>query len=190
MNQQHSFDLIDKFLVAMPSLQDLHFQKAVVYICAHGPEGAMGLVVNRPLLDMSLSDVLQEMHIKPSQDLRLPTTVLFGGPLQTDRGFVIHRPVQSWQSTLAVGADVGVTSSQDILQAMAQDKGPEDALVALGYAGWAEGVIEDELAQNYWLVVPAYRRILFDTPFEERWENAIKTLGFGPEDLSKDVGHA
>lgn len=186
-----SLNLVNKFLIATPELEDVHFHRSVVYICAHSEEGTMGVVINRPFLDMKLADVFAEMKIEVDKDVQLPSTVLLGGPLQPDRGFVMHKPQQqSWQSTLVVSDAVAVTSSQDILQAMAHNQGPSEALMILGYSGWTAGLIEQEIAKNDWLVAPADLDILFTVPFGERWQRAIKSLGFNPNNLADDMGHA
>jgi putative transcriptional regulator len=190
MKEDDPFNLVNKFLIATPGLDDSHFHRSVVYICAYSEDGAMGLMINRPLLDMQLSDVFAEMQIEVDKNLQLSPTVLLGGPLQPDRGFVLHKPQQSWQSTLTVCDTVAVTSSQDILQAMARNEGPKEALVILGYSGWTGDMLEKELANNDWLVAPATVEILFETPLSERWQRAIKSLGFNPDNLSDDVGHA
>ncbi|MCD6045201.1 MAG: hypothetical protein K0R48_364 [Gammaproteobacteria bacterium] len=150
----------------------------------------MGLMINRPLLDMTLEDVFAEMQIEADKKLQLPSTVLLGGPLQPDRGFVLHKPRKSWQSTLTVCDAVAVTSSQDILQAMARNEGPKEALMILGYSGWNKEMLEKEISANNWLVAPAEVDIIFGTPFSERWQRAIKSLGFNPDNLSDEVGHA
>lgn len=190
MKEDGSFNLVNHFLIATPELDDSHFHRTVVYVCAHGEEGAMGLVINRPLLDMKLADVFEEMQIKVDNNLQLPSIVLLGGPLQPDRGFVLHKPQQPWQSTLMVCDTVAVTSSQDILQAMARNEGPKDALMILGYSGWTSEMLEKEIADNDWLVAPANIDIIFGTPFADRWQRAIKSLGFNPDNLSDDIGHA
>lgn len=190
MKEGEPFSLVNQFLIATSELDDSHFHRAVVYVCAHSEEGTMGLVINRPLLDMKMADVFAEMQIDADRDLHLPSVVLLGGPLQPDRGFVLHKPQQSWQSTLTVCDEVAITSSQDILQAMACNEGPKKALMILGYSGWTAGMLEKELADNDWLVAPASVDIIFEVPFSERWQRAIKKLGFDPDNLSDDVGHA
>lgn len=192
MKKADNLSLVNKFLIATPELEDVHFHRGVVYVCAHSEEGAMGMVINRPFLDMNLADVFAEMKIEVDKNLQLPSTVLLGGPLQPDRGFVLHKPQQQqhWQSTLVVDNVVAVTSSQDILQAMARNQGPSEALMILGYCGWTAGLVEQEIAKNDWLVAPADLEILFSVPFGERWQRAIKSLGFNPDNLSDDMGHA
>ncbi len=190
MSSDVDFNLVNKFLIATSELQDAHFHHSVVYVCTHSSEGAMGVVINRPFLDMKLIDVFAEMKIEVDKDIQLSSTVLLGGPLQPDRGFVLHKPDKPWQSTLSVCDTVAITSSQDILQAMAHNQGPHDALMILGYCGWTAGLIEKEVAQNDWLVAPADLDIVFVAPFAERWQRAVKSLGFNPDNLADDMGHA
>lgn len=185
----HSVNLTDHFLIAMPAMADPYFAKTLVYIAEHNEQGALGIIVNRPV-DMSLASLFEKIEIPLETDgfARLP--VYFGGPVQTDRGFVLHRPVGNWQSTLAVNAHVGLTSSRDVLQAVARDGQPRDIVVTLGYSGWAAGQLEQELAQNAWLTVPAQPHILFELPYEERLASAMETLGIDFTNLAEGAGHA
>lgn len=178
------------FLVAMPVMQDVNFAHAVIYVCVHNEEGAMGMAINRPMLDLNMGEVMQQMSITLTDDNLKQAPVLLGGPVQPERGFLIHKPGSRWQSTLSVADDIAVTSSQDILQALAGGDGPQDFLMVLGFSGWSEGQLEQELANNAWLTVPADPKILFDTPFNERWEAAGSLLGIHMGDLSDEVGHA
>ena len=185
---QH-FNLTDHFLIAMPQLEDPNFVRSVTYICAHNEDGAMGIVVNRPL-DMALGEVLAQMDLSASQPAIAELPVYLGGPVHTDRGFVLHRPGQHWNSTIAINAAVAVSTSRDILEAIARGAGPTDALVALGYAGWSAGQLESEIAQNAWLSGPADLDIVFKTPAELRWQRAAALLGIDLASISHDVGHA
>jgi len=185
----HSINLTDHFLIAMPAMVDSFFSKTLVYIAEHNDQGALGVIVNRPI-DMSLATLFEKIDIALEADGFADLPVFFGGPVQTDRGFVLHRPVGAWQSTLAVNQQVGLTSSRDVLQAVARDGQPRDVMVTLGYAGWSAGQLEHELAQNAWLTVPAEPRILFDLPSEERLASAMETLGIDFANLAKDAGHA
>ncbi len=185
---QH-FNLTDHFLIAMPQLEDPNFVRSVTYICAHNDEGAMGIVINRPL-DMALAEVLEQMELAANDPLIGELPVYLGGPVHTDRGFVLHRPVHHWNSTIAVTAEVAVSTSRDILEAIARGEGPRDALVALGYAGWSAGQLENEMAQNAWLSGPADLDIVFKTPAELRWQRAAARLGIDLASISHDVGHA
>jgi len=182
-------DLTDHFLIAMPAMVDSFFAKSLVYVAEHNPRGALGLIVNRPI-DMSLGSLLERIDVPLQAEGIANLPVLFGGPVQTDRGFVLHRPVGQWQSTLVVNEHVGLTSSRDILQAVALRGQPRDLMVTLGYAGWSAGQIEHELAQNAWLTVPAQLRILFELPYEERLPSALELLGVSLTNLVDEAGHA
>ena len=181
-------DLTNQFLIAMPSLADPNFHRTVTLLCAHSDEGAMGIVINRPL-DIRFTAVLDHMSIEPTSGDAARVPVLQGGPVQRERGFVIHRPPGDWESVLRVGNEIGIATSRDILTAVAEGRGPERAAVALGYAGWGAGQLEHEVRQNAWLSGPADARIIFDTPYEERWTSATRLLGIDPDHLSGDAGH-
>lgn len=185
----NSVNLTDHFLIAMPTLEDPYFASALVYVCEHNDNGALGIIVNRPI-DMPLAELFEKVDIKlDAADLaKLP--VYFGGPVQLDRGFVLHRPAGEWQSTLQVNTDVGLTSSRDILQAIGAQGEPHEVLVTLGYAGWGAGQLEQELAENSWLTVAASAHILFDLPPEERLPAAMQKLGVSFSHLSDVAGHA
>lgn len=185
-------NLTRHFLIAMPSMADPHFAKSLTFVCEHNDQGALGVVVNRPLEigHMSLHALLEQIAIAPDTDEFKSVAVHFGGPVQVDRGFVLHTPVGSWQSTLAVGSEIGLTTSKDILQAVARGEGPSQILVTLGYAGWAPGQLEHELAQNAWLTVQATPQVIFDLPAEERLPAAMSLLGIDFANLSEVAGHA
>ena len=184
-----SMNLTDHFLIAMPAMDDPYFSRTLIYIAEHNEHGALGLIVNRPI-DMDLATLFEkiEVPLESPNVGRLP--VYFGGPVQTDRGFVLHRPVGNWQSTLVVTSEVGLTSSRDVLQAVGKDGQPGEIMVTLGYSGWSAGQLENELVQNAWLTVPADPRILFELPFEERLPSAMETLGIDFANLSEKAGHA
>jgi len=181
-------DLSNHFLIAMPGLEDANFYRTVTYICEHNAQGAMGIVINRPL-DISLGDILEQMEITASPDAS-KQAVFSGGPVQTERGFVLHSPDGDWESTLKVTPEISITTSRDILEAIADNKGPEQSLVALGYAGWGEGQLEEEMSANAWLSGPADSQIIFDLPSEERWQAAAQILGVDMNLMSGDAGHA
>lgn len=181
--------LRNHFLIAMPQLADPHFSHTVTYICEHNAEGALGIVINRPL-EISLGDVLQHMRIQPAEYVDTAAPIYGGGPVQTERGFVLHRPVGAWTSTLAVTEDIALTTSRDILSAIGHGEGPKDFLLALGYAGWGAGQLEEEMAQNAWLSGPADPAILFELPVEERWGAAAALIGVDLTLLSSETGHA
>lgn len=173
----------------MPALEDPYFSNALVYICEHNENGALGIIVNRPI-DMNLSGLFEKIDIKLEKSELSGLPVYFGGPVQLDRGFVLHRPLGQWQSTLPVNGEVGLTSSRDILAAVGSQGDPSEFLVSLGYSGWDAGQLEDELAQNSWLTVPAKASILFDLPPEERLPAALQKLGISLSQLSDVAGHA
>ncbi len=185
----NSVNLTQHFLIAMPAMVDPHFAKSLTLVCEHNENGALGIVINRPT-DMNLHGLLEQIKIASAVDLFRSVPVHYGGPVQVDRGFILHRPIGTWQSTLAVGPEIGLTTSKDILEAVARGAGPERMLVTLGYAGWAPGQIEHELAQNAWLTVPATSEILFDMPAEERLAAAMNALGVDYANLSDVAGHA
>jgi putative transcriptional regulator len=182
-------NLTQHFLIAMPNMVDPNFAKSLTFICEHNDQGALGVVVNRPT-EMNLHALLEQVSISPDSDEFKSVAVHFGGPVQVDRGFVLHTPVGTWQSTLAVGPEIGLTTSKDILQAVARREGPTQILVTLGYAGWAPGQLEHELAQNAWLTVQAKREVIFDLPAEERLPAAMSLLGIDYAKLSDTAGHA
>jgi len=188
-----SISLANHFLIAMPAMADPNFSRTLTYLCEHNAEGALGIIVNRPL-DLNLGSLFERvsMPLAPGENQakysNLP--VFFGGPVQTDRGFVLHRPAGSWQSTLNVTEEIGLTSSRDILQAMSDDGEPDEVLVSLGYSGWAAGQLEWELSQNAWLTVAADPEIIFALPPEERLPAAMQLLGIDFANLSEVAGHA
>lgn len=181
--------LTNHFLIAMPGLADPNFFHTVTYICEHDADGAMGLVINRPL-DMRLDDVFEHMQLDASDPYIADLPVYQGGPVQPERGFILHQPLGDWEATMKVTKDTGVTASQDILAAMAEGKGPSRALIALGYAGWGAGQLEHEIAENAWLSGPADPRVIFDMPVEKRWEAAAALIGVDVNLISGDAGHA
>ncbi|NJD26090.1 MAG: YqgE/AlgH family protein [Betaproteobacteria bacterium] len=184
-----SVNLTDHFLIAMPTLEDPYFAHALVYVCEHSENGALGIIVNRPI-DMNLAGLLEKIDIKLEEGGLSDLPVYFGGPVQLDRGFVLHRPVGDWQSTLAINGEVGLTSSRDVLASVGAQGLPSEIIVTLGYAGWDAGQLEDELAQNSWLTVPAKASILFELPPEERLPAAMQKLGISFTQLSDVAGHA
>ncbi|MCX7897787.1 MAG: YqgE/AlgH family protein [Rhodocyclaceae bacterium] len=185
--------LANHFLIAMPSMRDPNFARTVTFICEHNREGALGLIINRPL-EMSLATLFERVNLPlpPGDrlDLFASRPVYFGGPVQTDRGFVLHRPPGAWQASLKVTDEIALTSSRDILQSLFETGEPADVIVTLGYAGWAAGQLEWELAQNAWLTVPANAEIIFSLPPEERLPAAMRALGVDFANLSEVAGHA
>lgn len=181
--------LTGHFLIAMPNLADPNFFHTVTFLCEHNAAGAMGLVINRPT-ELTLTDLAEQIGVEITEPEVAHTPIYQGGPVQTERGFVLHTPFGEWDNSLEVTPGVTLTLSQDILEAIGAGVGPEKYLIALGYAGWGEGQLEDELAQNAWLNGPADPAIVFDTPAESRWTAAAAHLGVDLNTLSTDIGHA
>jgi putative transcriptional regulator len=190
----HSF-LQDCFLVAMPSLKDPNFARSVTYIFEHSKNGAMGIVINLPLT-ITLQNIFESMKIHAASETIQQTPILAGGPVQPERGFILHPtpPPQSgpspWQSTLVLNSFLSMTTSKDILEAIATGTGPKKILIALGYAAWDADQLEEELKQNSWLHTNATPNILFDTPYHCRWQKTLDQMGIKLGSLSKDIGHA
>jgi len=185
-----SIDLTHHFLIAMPNMADPYFARTLTYICEHNDQGALGLVVNRPI-DMTLHALFERLQLTLRDAGRKHAPIYFGGPVQTDRGFVLHAPAGNWQSTLRVREDlIGLTTSKDILEAVGRGEGPARMLVTLGYAGWSPGQLEHELSQNAWLTVEARDGIIFETPAEERLPAAMELLGLDYARLQDAAGHA
>ncbi len=186
----NALNLTGSLLVAMPGMGDPRFEHSVVLICVHSEKGAMGLIVNKPSVDVRMSDVLDQMEIAPSQ-AAANMTVYFGGPVEMGRGFVLHTPdYQSSLHTLQVPGGFGMTATMDVLEAIAQDHGPRQALMMLGYANWGPGQLESELAQNAWLTAAGDADLVFKRPNARKWEAAIKSLGIDPLGLSATAGRA
>ena len=177
------------FLIAMPRMGDPNFHETVAYICKHDNDGALGIVINRPTT-MTVEDIFRQLSFDARGSAQARDPVLSGGPVQPDRGFVLHQSATPFDSTVDPEADVKVTVSQDILEAMARGDGPKPAVVALGYAGWGAGQLESELATNAWLSAPADPAIIFVTPFEERWTAAARLLGVDIHQIANYAGHA
>lgn len=191
--QVSDLNLTNHFLIAMPTMQDPLFGGSVIYLCEHNPQGAMGIIINKPT-EMTIKTLLDRIDIKLdlTPDLRQDAQqmVMFGGPVQDDRGFVLHGPSAKFSSTMQVSEHVAFTTSRDVLEAVAQGCGPTSILVSVGYAGWGAGQLEQEIGRNGWLTVPADPAIVFDLPIESRLAAAIKLLGFDPLMLSGEIGHA
>jgi putative transcriptional regulator len=186
-----------QFLVAMPGMADDRFARAVIYVCAHSAEGAMGIVLNRPASDLNFPDLLVQLDIVPEAErISLPKRVgrmqvLMGGPVETSRGFVLHSPdFYIDQSTLPIDDSVCLTATIDILRAIARGEGPENAVLALGYAGWSAGQLETEIQQNGWLNCPADAELIFGASVDTRYELALRRIGIDPAMLSTEAGHA
>jgi putative transcriptional regulator len=181
--------LRDHFLLAMPRLSEGIFSQSITYICEHGESGAMGIVINRPL-DLSVSEIFEHLKISTRRDFSA-VPVMAGGPVQIDHGFVLHRYCdKTWEASLKVTAEITLTTSRDILRAIAADNGPRDHLIALGYAGWAAGQLEQELAENSWLTLPGSSDVIFSTPAAQRMGAAAALLGIDMNLISGQAGHA
>lgn len=189
-NLNHDIDLSRQLLVAMPGMVSGSLADTVIYVCEHTDQGALGLVINRPT-DLTVGNLLERIDLDLSLEIGPIENkpVLFGGPVQTDRGFVLHAPAGNYTSSITVG-DLALTTSRDILQEVAQGQGPARLLITLGYAGWGAGQLESEMAQNAWLHVEGNEQILFDVPPEERYQAALDILGIHPAMLTGQAGHA
>jgi len=182
--------LANHFLVAMPSFDDVIFSQSVIYICEHHEQGTVGLIINRPT-EYPLSLVFDQLQIKSKYEQISRRPLLFGGPIQPERGFVVHRPMGHWRSSLSLlNNEVTITTSNDIIRAIADDTGPKDVLVALGYVGWDSSQLEQEIIDNAWLVCPFKAELLYDVPFQDRWKAAALTLGVHMEQVISGSGHA
>ena len=182
--------LANQLLIAMPSIQAPTFMHTVIYVCEHHVQGTVGLIINRPM-NQNLGLVFDQLHLESSRPEKNQMPLLFGGPIQSDRGFVIHRPFGHWQSSLELlPNDVTITTSNDIIRAIAQDAGPNDVLVTLGYVAWIENQLEKEIIDNAWLVCPFNAALLYDVPFERRWEAAGLSVGVNMNELTLGAGHA
>lgn len=181
--------LVGQLLVAMPGMRDPRFAKTVVYMCAHSPEGAMGLVVNRALESLTFGDLLEQLGITPPPAERA-INIHFGGPVETGRGFVLHSPDYKQEGTLQVADEVSLTATVDILRAIATGQGPRRHLLALGYAGWGPGQLDGEIRANGWLHVAPDEALLFDRNLNSKWERAMTKIGIDPRMLSDAAGHA
>jgi putative transcriptional regulator len=193
-----SINLTHHFLIAMPGLEDETFSKSVVYLCEHNAKGAMGLIINKPG-SISLRLLFDKVELPLRRDDLMQSQVLHGGPVQTERGFVLHDPMvldnkdkdeAIYASTLSVPGGLAMTTSRDVLEALSNGSGPRRVLVTLGYASWGEGQLESEIGENSWLTVEADPNIIFETPLEQRYERALSLLGLQPWMLSPDAGHA
>lgn len=194
-----SINLTHHFLIAMPGLEDELFGRSVVYMCEHSERGAMGLIINKAA-DISLRQLFDKVDLPLRREDLTGRPVLHGGPVHTERGFVLHDPVRMedpaqdggsiYASTLTVPGGLEMTTSRDVLEALSSGAGPRRVLITLGYASWGEGQLESELGENSWLTVPASAEIVFDTPLEQRYDKALDLLGLKPWMLSPEAGHA
>ena len=181
--------LNNHFLIAMPSLKDGNFSQSVTYICEHDDNGTLGITINKPS-EITLGEVFEQLGIKNADPQISTHKVFIGGPVHQDRGFILHSPTGHWDSSLKITDEISLTTSKDIIKAIASNQGPEHTLIALGYAGWGPGQLEDELSINAWLSCQANKDIIFNTPVENRWQQAAQLLGVDLQLLSHDAGHA
>jgi putative transcriptional regulator len=186
-------DLTNQFLIAMPGMADDTFAGTVVYLCEHNEKGALGLVINKPI-DIKLKNLFEKVELSLDREELAEQPVYFGGPVQTERGFVLHErlsdEVAGYSSTMSIPGGLEMTTSKDVLEALSNGAGPKKILVTLGYSGWQAGQLEDELGRNGWLTVDADPSVIFDTPIEKRYDRALSLLGFDPRMLSQEAGHA
>ncbi len=181
-------NLTNHFLIAMPGMTDPFFSRTVTYLCQHNDEGALGIIVNRPS-ELKLKDVMTQMNITLDDPALIDMPVYYGGPVQPERGFILHEPVGDWNSTLKMSSDLWLTTSRDILEAISRGEGPRKILLALGYAGWAKGQLEQEMVQNAWLSAEAEQSIIFNHPPDSRWQAAAGLMGIDIALLSRQAGH-
>jgi putative transcriptional regulator len=193
MGPASRIDLTNQFLIAMPGMTDETFGRSVVYLCEHTEKGAVGLVINKPI-DIKLKNLFEKVELKLDRQELADQPVYFGGPVSTERGFVLHdkrgKEAEPYNSTLSVPGGLDMTTSKDVLEALAAGSGPHRVLITLGYAGWEAGQLEDELGRNGWLTVDADPAVIFDTPIEKRYDRALGLLGIDPRMLSQEAGHA
>jgi putative transcriptional regulator len=189
MNDDRDYTLAGQLLLSMPGMFDPNFENSVTYICEHSAKGAVGLIINRPM-SLNISEVFEQLALTTKNDALADQPVLRGGPVQAERGFVLHESEHSWDSTTSVGHSIFVTTSQDILADVAAGRGPKRMLLVLGYAGWGAGQLEEEIRQNAWLTAPATSELVFSTPFEQRWEASAAEIGVNLASLSPEAGHA
>ncbi|MFY7856540.1 MAG: YqgE/AlgH family protein [Rubrivivax sp.] len=185
-------DLTNQFLIAMPGMRDENFAGTVVYLCEHTERGALGLVINKPI-DIKLKNLFEKVELPLDREELAEQPVFFGGPVQTERGFVLHEKLGEaggYNSTMSIPGGLEMTTSKDVLEALANGAGPRRVLVTLGYSGWTAGQLEDELGRNGWLNVDADPKVIFDTPVADRYDRALSLLGFDPRMLSQEAGHA
>lgn len=181
--------LSNHLLIAMPSLQSPGFEHSVIYICEHVEEQAVGLIINQPMI-YPLGIVFEQLNIEPLHLETKERPLLYGGPVQPERGFVIHKHFGDWRSSLLLSEDVTITTSNDIIQAIANEKGPKDVLVTLGYSGWSDKQLEHEIMSDFWLVCPYKSELLYEVPFEQRWSYAGSLLGVNMNQINSTSGHA
>lgn len=178
-----------QLLIAMPAMADPRFERSVIYVCAHNPEGAMGLVVNKLFDEIDFGELLSQLEITPA-DLSPPLSIHFGGPVESQRGFVLHTADYTGKGTVAVDKQVALTATLDILKELANGNGPRSTMLALGYAGWGPGQLEEEIGDNAWLHAPFNEALVFDSDVDTKWRRAMNSIGVDPSSLSGVAGRA
>jgi len=187
MDLEGSFS--NQLLIAMPGMPDPNFNSTVTLICEHNADGALGIVINRPL-SLNLGGLLAQLDVRSTNQEAAMIPIMNGGPVGRERGFVLHEPAQRFESSVGVSDEIQLTLSRDVLDAIAAGQGPVRTLIALGYAGWEAGQLEAEMLENTWLSVPASKELVFDVPFADRWSFAARTLGIDISRVSTHAGHA
>ncbi len=184
-----STSLVNQLLIAMPGMEDPNFSSTVTLICEHNEDGALGIILNRPL-SLNMGGLFRQLGIETTNPIIAKDPVLMGGPVGPERGFVLHDGDEDFESTLRVSDDIQLTLSRDVIDALAEGNGPDRSVVALGYAGWQAGQLEEEILENSWLNVPASLDIIFETPFAQRWTAAAESLGVDISRIAPDAGRA
>lgn len=185
-----NFSLANQFLIAMPGMQDPNFSQSVTLICEHTEHGALGFVINQPT-HLTVSELLSQQNIQFDPDIEISAWPLYsGGPVDPERGFILHSPEKCWETTMTIGDSFGITSSKDIIEDSVSGQGPDKSLYILGYSGWEAGQLEQEIVENTWLTTPADPNIIFDLPADKRWRSAANELGVNLDLINSGVGHA
>ncbi|MGQ0501303.1 MAG: YqgE/AlgH family protein [Panacagrimonas sp.] len=181
--------LKNQFLIAMPGMEDDNFSNTVSLLCEHNDKGAIGLVINRPT-ELTLNAMLDQMGVKHEATEGSEQVVFWGGPVQPERGFVVHREPGGWESCMPIGSELYITTSRDVLTAIGEGRGPKEYLITLGYAGWGAGQLENEILANSWLNTPVDPSVLFQTPARSRWQSATRLIGLEVSQISSGAGHS
>lgn len=181
--------LANHLLIAMPTLEDSFFSRSVTYICEHNEDGALGIMLSQPL-EATYDELFNHLKICTTNHEIVNNSLLAGGPVDKERGFILHSPLGSWESSLSISDEIALSTSEDILAAIAQKEGPTESVIALGYSGWNKGQLEQEIKENSWLLVPASKNIIFHTEPQQRWQKATKLLGIDWTQITQQSGHA
>ncbi len=188
---EKKISLVGKCLISMPGIDDIRFDRSLIYVCANSKEGSMGIVINRPIFPVKFPELLKQLEINiPAGNIIFEPDILYGGPVENTRGFVLHTSDYFIASTVVVHEGIAITATLDILEAIALGKGPSDSMVALGYASWGAGQLEEELRSNTWLISEAGNDLIFKTPHSQKWKKALQSLGVDPNLLSSGQGNA